>query len=376
MKYKPFRVFAVVGILAVTLAALPQIQPPAQAAPPDTTAAKAKTAVAKGLDYLRRVQEKDGSWGEYPATTALAVAAFLRNGRSEIKEPAVARGVQYLLGMTKPNGAIYSDANPAQSLPNYNTSLSLLALSLTHNPAYRPQILAAQKYLETSQFDEGEGVAASDPTYGGIGYGSKPDRPDLSNLQTALEALQESGASTSSPVWKKAIAFLQRVQNRRASNDQAWVKAPESADDGGFIYDSKGRSFSESGGKPQSYASMTYAGLKSYIYCGLTKDDPRAQSAWDWIRGHYSVTENPGMGAQSLYYYYHTMAKTLDVFNEKIVRDTKGVPHDWARELAAQLTANQRPDGSWYNDNARFWENQPPLVTSYTLLALSYCLKR
>ncbi|HZO86759.1 MAG TPA: prenyltransferase/squalene oxidase repeat-containing protein [Chthonomonadaceae bacterium] len=343
------------------------------AAPPDPVKVKARQAVARGLAYLRRVQEADGSWSAYPATTALAVSAFLRNGRTEVSDPAVAKGVQYILHAAKPNGAIYSDANPATALPNYNTALCMMALTLTRNPAYKPTIRKAQQYLEKLQFDEEEGITPANPMYGGIGYGSHPDRPDLSNLQMALEALKESGTPSSAPVWQKAIIFLQRVQNRRESNDQPWAK--EGSNDGGFLYDSQGRSFAQSGGEHASYGSMTYAGLKSYIYCGVTRSDPRAQAAWNWIRGHYTVTEHPGMGNTSLYYYYHTMAKTLDVYGQKIVQDVRGNKHDWSRDLAAQLVAIQRPDGSWYNDNARFWENQPPLVTSYTLIALSYCLK-
>lgn len=342
----------------------------------DAVKDKAQQAVTKGLAYLRGVQETDGSWSHYPATTALAVTAFLKNGRTEAKDPAVAKGIQYIIGQVKPNGAIYSDANASTALPNYNTSLCLLALTQTHNAAYRPTIYKAMTYLEKSQFDEDEGIDASNPMYGGVGYGSKPDRPDLSNLQTALEALAEC-APKSSPVWKKAVTFLQRVQNRKESNDQAWAK--EGDNDGGFIYDTKGRSVSNKPGStesPHSYGSMTYAGLKSYIYCGVSKADPRAQAAWNWIRGHYSVTDNPGMGDTALYYYYHTMAKTLDVYGEKVVKDMAGQPHEWSRDLAAQLVAQQKPDGSWYNNNSRFWENQPPLVTSYTLIALAYCLKR
>lgn len=344
----------------------------AQAAP--DALAPARAAAQKGMAYLRRVQETDGSWSHYPATTALAVSALMRNGATEVKDPAVAKAIQYLLAAAKPDGAIYSDANPATALPNYNTSLALMALSLTHNAAYRPVMEKAQAYLERLQFDEGEGVSPSDPRYGGVGYGSKPDRPDLSNLQMALESLKESGVPGSAPVWKKAVVFIQRLQNRRETNDQAWAK--EGPNDGGFLYDVRGRSENKSGGEYASMGTMTYAGLKSYIYCGVSKTDPRAESAWDWIRGHYTVAEHPGMGDTSLYYYYHTMAKTLDVYGRKVFSDTKGVPHNWKQELAAEIVRRQRPDGSWYNDNARFWENQPPLVTSYTLLAMSYCLKR
>jgi squalene-hopene/tetraprenyl-beta-curcumene cyclase len=363
MKYK----------LALTLAVATTVAAPAVAAPPAAITAKAKQSVEKGLNYLRSVQEADGSWSHYPATTALAVTAFLRNGRTEAKDPNVAKGIRFLLQNVKPNGAIYSDANPSTALPNYNTCLALVALSLTRNPSYKPTIQKAQQYLEKSQFDEEEGINPTDPMYGGVGYGSRPDRPDLSNLQTSLEALSETGAKKNSPVFKKAIQFLQRVQARRESNDQAWVK--ESDNDGGFIYDSKGRSMADEGGKPHSYGSMTYAGLKSYIYAGVSKTDPRAQAAYDWVRKHYSVTENPGLGQMGLYYYYHTMAKTLDVYGQKMVKDTTGKSHDWASDLATQIVKAQRPNGSWFNETARWWEDQPALVTSYSLIALSYCLK-
>ena len=44
---------------------------------------------------------------------------------------------------------------------------------------------------------------------------------------------------------------------------------------------------------------------------------------------------------------------------------------DWKRELAAKLISLQREDGSWVNENNRFWENDPALVTSFAILALS-----
>jgi len=44
-----------------------------------------------------------------------------------------------------------------------------------------------------------------------------------------------------------------------------------------------------------------------------------------------------------------------------------------AGELAATILAKQKPDGSWVNDNKRWMEGDPNLVTAYALLALSYC---
>lgn len=263
--------------LIVTIAALGvTLLLPRPAAHAQDTRKQTLTSINRGIEYLKSTQEEDGSWGKYPAVTALAVTALLKNGRTEAKEPAVAKGVQYILHAAKPNGAIYNDADPALAMPNYNTALCLMALANVRNPAYLPVIRKAQKYLEESQFGGGDGKSENDPMYGGIGYGSKPDRPDLSNLQMALEALKESSIHSGSAVWTKAVVFLQRVQNLKESNDQEWAKT--ASGDGGFIYDSKGRSFSESGGLPQSYGSMTYAGLKSLPLRRSRQERPTRQS--------------------------------------------------------------------------------------------------
>ena len=79
------------------------------------------------------------------------------------------------------------------------------------------------------------------------------------------------------------------------------------------------------------------------------------------------------MGDAGLYYYYHTFAKALDALGVDRVEDADGVKHDWRRELAEELSRRQKPNGSWVNENARWFEGDPNLVTAYALLALSYC---
>ena len=60
---------------------------------------------------------------------------------------------------------------------------------------------------------------------------------------------------------------------------------------------------------------MTYAGIKSLIYCGVVKKDERVKKAYEWIQNNYTVDKNPGMpevrSQWGMYYYYHTMAKCL-----------------------------------------------------------------
>jgi squalene-hopene/tetraprenyl-beta-curcumene cyclase len=125
----------------------------------------------------------------------------------------------------------------------------------------------------------------------------------------------------------------------------------------------------------RSYGTMTYAGLKSMIYAGLTKDDPRVKAAWSWVTKNWTLDENPGMkgsspdAAQSgLYYYFHTLAKALNAYNQPTIETTRG-KHDWRIEVVEKVATLQKPDGSWQGDK-RWMENNPVLVTAYTVLAL------
>ena len=121
---------------------------------------------------------------------------------------------------------------------------------------------------------------------------------------------------------------------------------------------------------------MTYAGLKSMIYAGVTKDDPRVKAALAWLSKHYTFEENPGMGDAGLFYYFHTAAKSLDVLAAETFADAAGTSHTWRDELSTAIVARQREDGAWKNGNDRWMEGETDLATAYALLALSYCLPK
>ena len=152
-------------------------------------------------------------------------------------------------------------------------------------------------------------------------------------------------------------------------------------DDGGFFYEiprekidpsTSPERYTPEGGI-RSYGSMTYAGLKSMIYAGLTKDDPRVKAATEWVQMHYTVETNPGMGNAGLYYYYHTFASGLANAGLVEVTDVEGKTHNWREDLIAELAERQNSDGSWANENGRWFENDKNLSTAFALMALSYC---
>jgi squalene-hopene/tetraprenyl-beta-curcumene cyclase len=113
------------------------------------------------------------------------------------------------------------------------------------------------------------------------------------------------------------------------------------------------------------------------IYAGVGKEDERYKKALEWISKNYTVDANPGMPPQlasrGLYYYYHTMAKTLDVMGQPEFTDAAGQKHDWKADITGALAKRQKPDGSWVNTNDRWMEGDPNLDTGYALMALGHC---
>lgn len=323
---------------------------------------KIERAMEDGLRYLREAQADDGSWSQSVGVTALALRAYLQSprGSAEANDPFIARSTAYLLDHVQDDGSI-SETNHNR---NYNTAVSITALEATGNPEYAPVIANAQGFLKGLQLDDEDGYERSHKYYGGIGYGGD-ERPDLSNMYMALEALKASDVDPDDPVWEKALVFVSRSQNNSETND---VKV--SVDDGGFAYMPN---YSPHGGG-ESYGGMTSAGLLSLLFAGVDKNDPRVQAAYDWIRANYTVDTNPNAKeGQGLFYYYNAFAKAMAAYGEPMVTDTAGNTHDWRRDLAAKLLSLQREDGSWINSlSSRWWEGDPNLVTAWSVIALSH----
>jgi squalene-hopene/tetraprenyl-beta-curcumene cyclase len=337
----------------------------------DTPSADDMTA--KGVTFLRARQAADGSWSgdrKEPGITALVVTALLRSKRVTPEEPAVTKALEYLQQYVGSKGGL-SDAPHA----NYSTAIALMAFKEANkDDRFDSFLKGGQEFLKTMQWDEGEQKGPKDPFYGGAGYGGNNSRPDLSNTAFMIEALRDSGLPPDDPALQKALVFVSRCQNLKSEfNDQPWASK---VNDGGFIYTSAGGGSSVAGktddGGLRSYAAMTYAGLKSMIYAGLTPDDPRVKAAYDYITKHYALNENPGLGQRGLYYYYQTFAKTMAVLDKPTITDSSGKEHDWRAELVAELAKRQADNGSWVNKSDSFMEGDPNLVTAYALLALAY----
>jgi squalene-hopene/tetraprenyl-beta-curcumene cyclase len=354
-----------------------------KAATPDD----AQAAIDKSIAYLKTQQKSDGGWNEAnqpPAFTAIVLRTLLGDAKVNHDDPTIQHGFEKLLTYQTDKGGIFKDLQGT-----YNTAIAISALAAAKNPAYQEPINKAVAYLKSLQWTDaianlpnGGKVDDKNPNFGGWGYGAH-GRADGSNVQMALAALHDSGLKSDDPAYQNALKFLSRDQNLSESNDQPWA-----TDDGGFAYtpgnngESQAGDYTDANGKRllRSYGSMTYAGLKSMIYAGLKKDDPRVKAAWAWIAKNYSVDMNPGMqlnnpanAEDGLFYYYMTMARALSAYGEPTITDTQGIKHDWRVDLINKITTLQKPDGS-FEGKKRFMEQNPVLATCEATLALEDAL--
>jgi squalene-hopene/tetraprenyl-beta-curcumene cyclase len=368
----------------------------------DEHAERGAAVAARAAAYLWSQQhDETGGWAvnpqgpNLPGISALVLTGLLMEpGASHDDEP-IARGLAYLKSFRQEDGSIHD-----QILPSYNTALALSALAQAEDADLADTMRAAQDFLRGAQWagqtdPHGDDVDEDHPYYGGVGYG-RHGRPDLSNLSLMLQGLHDSGVDPSDPAFQRALEFLQRTQMLDDVNDMPYA---DGSQQGGFIYstsmnkdtigsgESKAGTIEETVGEGEAvsrlrcYGSMTYAGFKSYLYADLSRDDPRVVAAYDWIRRNYTVRENPGIGDQGFYYYMIMMSRALRAYGEEtvtpIVADgSAGEPRDWANDLIDRLAELQLEDGSFRVLHERWMEDNPTLITAYSLIALQNALGR
>ena len=349
---------------------------------PESLQREADAAIARGLDFLASTQNKDGSWSsrDYPALTALAMWAFVDSKHPE-RDEILRKAGDFILSCARENGSIYKDVpdREGSGLNNYNTSICMAALHATGDERYRKVVLKARDFTTRNQHLEG-----TDRYEGGWGYdASSPVKrayTDLLNTYYTLEGLKltESAEDSRPPDQKPAkadkkaaVGYIEKLQNQKGSGEE---------NEGGFIYrpgDSPAGSTTNYAGVVtfRSYGSITYAGSLALIFADVPRDDPRVISALDWSARHWTLDENPGMGKAGLYFFYNVMAKCLNATGVDFIdQKSTGKRINWRHSLTTRLVNSQLvlPNGRgyWVNKVGRWWENDPNLVTAYTIRSL------
>lgn len=348
----------------------------------DATMQEAQAAIQRGTGWLAKNQKEGGFWSDdkNPAMTALPLWALAASGLKEYASHTD-KAVAFVLSKAQADGGIYTPdpQRGGAGLANYNTSVCMMGLHATGRKDVIPAILKAREFTAGSQ------LTGDDDHGGGFGYDRAGRRhTDLTNTGMAIDAMRRTqdveeqrpaGEKKADLNWEAALKYVDNMQQK------------DGEDKGGFLYVKSFGPAPAAGGKGaaaqqgaaadnrpalRSYGSITYVGLLSMLHSQLTRQDPRVRSAIDYCTRHWTLDENPGQGAQGIYFYYNVLTRALSAAGEDTISQTNGSAINWREELIKKLISLQQPDGSWVNENNRWWEGDPVLVTSYTLLALEF----
>lgn len=314
------------------------------------------SAIDRGVDFLLRSQNRDGSWGLdlYERTadwhdlrdgaTALAVYTLLKCGFAS-DHPALQRAVAFLL--------------ESQPRHTYATGVLLHVYGALGDPAHKKTM---QKLL--AQLIDLRHAGGWD--YPGL------NRADLSNTQVAalgLRAAHAAGLAVPKALWGQLVEDALRYQERPVDVPGTGTKEKEQRRMAGFAY--------EPGGGPT--ASMTTAGL---TILGIATEEPgrlphdveqelvQARGlALEWLAHHFSVEGNPGGESAWHFYYLYGLERVGAFFG---LAEIGG--HDWYREGAGELLRAQRAEGGWWIDGRLSWP-PAPMATANTCFALLFLRK-
>ncbi len=372
--------------------------------PTSFTAEQVDHAIRKGLDWLKKAQKDDGSWGNisggkpyggkeqqgsmYPhpaGPTALAVYTMLKCKESD-REPHVRKGFEYLKKhYEKPAGS-------------YETSILLLAVLATADPYKTSR--AAQKNEEKLKLGGAERRWAQKlhdyliEKRKGLGWrynvtgnsGATPGGDqDLSSTQLstlALFAADRLHISTKPEVWEDILKFSLAQQDDDGA--EVVTKDPLS----GKEIHRKARGFAYIKGQPdpeegQAVGSMTACGIANVMMArhalmegGKKRDvwDARAdaqkvqQSVEDgmaWLEENWSPFQNPKKNHSNIYHLYwlYSVERAMDLIGGEKIGN-----HLWYSEMGQQLLNHQNEDGSW--DTKTTLEPRAVLDTCFALLFL------
>ena len=384
----------VVCSLVAASGALAQVGASSSLRVPDSLEREARAAIDRGIDWLKANQNEDGSFSnnKFPALTALPLRAMAQAGLADT--PEARKAAAFIAGCAHPDGSIFVEPDEARKgggLVNYNTAICMTALHLAGAVEHRDLVLRARAFIAKSQHLGG------DIYKGGFGYDARTQRAytDLLNTTTTVEAMRltesaedfrRDGEPRADINWKELEKFVQRVQNDPEFNDRPWV-SDDPGEQGGFAYHPDQTRAGTHEGQDgtvrfRSMPGMTYAGMLSYIYADVDREDPRVRAALDWAANHWdldrAVRDPKAQGdaaKEGLYYLYNILSKGLGAYGQDVIRPEGGEPFNWRTALIGKLVGAQEIEtkgggGYWVNPVSRYWEGDKILTTAYTLIAL------
>ncbi len=335
---------AVLGLLSLGPAWAQQA--PKKKAPPANSGEQAKVdeAIRKGIAYLKG---ESGNPGKNTGTRLheIILWTFQHAGVPET-EPEF----QKLLKMV----------TETELERTYNVAVQAMILEDLDRVKYQTRIWQCAQFLVDNQCKPGD-----------WGYGEpSPFADDVATAFKSVKATPTDAKATSKkiprvkvPVTKHRDARAPRGDNSnsqyaalglRACHDAGIILPPDVIDAAiKYWRDSrqsdpspvKGWTYKNNSDKP--YGGMTAGGLGSlaiYLYMQGKPwmADKDCVGARDWLAQNYSVSENPGHGAEAVYYYLYALERAGVFFGIDRLDN-----NDWYSEGVNVVLKAQKPNGAW-----------------------------
>ena len=293
-----------------------------------------RRSVERGLEWLARAQNDDGSFGRgrlsaNAGIVSLCALAFMADGSVPGRGrhgAVVARALEYVLAHSTESGLVTTEGN---NVPMYGHGFAALFLGEVYGMSpqdgrVRDALVRAIRLIENSQNEEG-----------GWRYNPVPDDADVSVTicqVMALRSARNAGIRIPKEVIDNAVRYVRECQNP----------------DGGFRY-------MRSTGT--SAWPRTAAGVATLFYAGVYDDDSIPRGLGYLLRT--AVPDGSGPMAQAYYFYGHYYATQAMYL----------AGGDWWKEwwprIRRDLVASQDEDGSWADPQ---WGQ--PLGTSMALIIM------
>lgn len=281
--------------------------------------AETKQAIERGLLYLGKSQNEDGSFGSglmsrNIAVCSLAGLAMLSSGSFPGRGPYgrnVKRVLEYILSNAQASGFLHQPAASSHG-PMYEHGFATLFLAeaygMSNDRELRPKLAQAIKLIIDTQNKEG-------------GWRYQPERRDADISVTicqvmALRAARNAGIYVPNETIDRCVDYVKRCQN----------------DDGGFSY--------MLGMPGQSRFPRSAAGVVALYSAGIY-DSPEIKRGLDYLRLHL-----PGKGRSDpdeYFFYGHYYAA------QAMWHAGEGRWREWYGAIDEQLRKRQRDDGMWFD---------------------------
>jgi len=284
---------------------------------------KQEEAVERGLAWLAKTQNKDGSWASHGATgnyqmamTGLAGLAFLSAGHSPGRGKygaTVTRAMEFCIKSQQNDGLITS-SNDGQTMYGHGFAMTFLGEAYgmdggaEHNE--RLKLLLTKAVKKTAQSQSARGGWYYSPN-----SGADEGSVTITQVQ-ALRSARNAGIDVPEKLMNQAIDYVKQCQNQ----------------DGGIRY-------SVSSGQHSSVA-LTSAGAEVFMMAGRYKAK-EADAAVEYLKKNLDPKRSSG--GHDMYTNFYGSQAMFQIGGEYWVR--------YFTAMRDRLTGSQRADGSWDGDS-------------------------